>query len=328
MKINKHLTFSWGHIIAFVAIIIISYFSFLGLTYLTDGQFVLTGIGVVVIDAALIGVFIGAQSLKATTKKFQQRIVLERILVFVAPFVLVAAMYPACHFWTVFHNRTEIEDNFKDAVTGPRLMFEAYEEYCDNRLDSYSSLVNANPRISQVNKDNQILSLRLQLKDQNYEQLKSEVLDWVDNKAGKATVWNVFLIANIQSINNAITEWNSDLVDFSKCRLANESTDVLPFDSDSESLNSITSKLDKIKEIYKKKGSITMTALLMVLFCYLFLMLPYVIQRRNTKSIYHLFYMEDSFSERKQKALKTRKGKSSHSSLSNDEDDEYKSFTM
>ena len=35
----EQLKFSWGHIIAFVAIILISYVTFVGDTYLTDGDF-------------------------------------------------------------------------------------------------------------------------------------------------------------------------------------------------------------------------------------------------------------------------------------------------
>ena len=36
---NEQLKFSWGHIIAFLALIIISYISFVGVTYMTDGDF-------------------------------------------------------------------------------------------------------------------------------------------------------------------------------------------------------------------------------------------------------------------------------------------------
>ena len=36
---NERLQFSWGHIIAFVALIAVSYISFMGITYLTAGNF-------------------------------------------------------------------------------------------------------------------------------------------------------------------------------------------------------------------------------------------------------------------------------------------------
>ena len=75
MAINEKLKFSWGHIIAFVAMIVISYFSFIGLTYLTDGNFIFTGIGVAIIDVVIALTFIGAQIAKGTDHKFRKTIV-------------------------------------------------------------------------------------------------------------------------------------------------------------------------------------------------------------------------------------------------------------
>ena len=54
MAINETLKFSWGHIVAFLAIIFISYMSFMGLTYLTDGDFLIAGVGVAIIDILLL----------------------------------------------------------------------------------------------------------------------------------------------------------------------------------------------------------------------------------------------------------------------------------
>lgn len=354
MAINEHLRFSWGHIIAFVAIILIGYFSFLGLTYLTDGNFMVVGISVAVILILLLAFFIGAQALKATESHFKKKIKFERALVFIAPFALIALIYPACHFWTVFDSRRVIETNFINAVQGPKAMFAEYEAYCEERINSYTSLINNERRTSNGHKANEILSLKLQLIDENYNNLKDDVLSWVDNKAGKATVWNAFLIGNINSINNAIVEWNQSLVEFSEHNLPKEGATVLSFDSDSSSLNKITTRLDEIRNIYGGKTSVTFISIIMMVLSYLFLMLPYVIQRRNTKSTYHLFYNENvgngMMSERGAKSkhkvnhdkknvhddvmidmndeyLDTDPSEKSESSIDED-DDEYGAFTM
>ena len=63
MAINETLKFSWGHIIAFVVLIFISYVSFMGITYLTDGDFLFAGLGVVIINLVLIIFFIIPQIL-------------------------------------------------------------------------------------------------------------------------------------------------------------------------------------------------------------------------------------------------------------------------
>ena len=272
MAINEKLKFSWGHIIAFVAMIVISYFSFLGLTYLTDGNFIFTGIGVVIIDVIIAAAFIGAQVLKGTDHKFKKRVVIERTLVALAPLVLIAMMYPACHFWKVYGHRNQIEDQFYSSVTSIKDMFSSYEAYAEERCNSYAQTVNRGKGI-QVN--------------------KQEAIGWIE-KAKGATVWNVFLIANIKTIKKAIVTWNEQLVSFSEKRMSNEPETVSNFDSDSASLNQIISNLDGIKNEYITKGAPTLNAIIMLLLCYLFLMIPYVIQQRNTKSQYHLFYNENS----------------------------------
>ena len=285
MAINEKLKFSWGHIIAFVAMIVISYFSFLGLTYLTDGNFIFTGIGVVIVDVIIAAAFIGAQVLKGTDHKFKKRVVIERTLVALAPLVLIAMMYPACHFWKVYEHRTQIEDKFYSSVTSIKDMFSSYEAYAEERCNSYAQTVNRG-RGTKLNKQDRILALSLQLKDENYTNLRDEAIGWIE-KAEGATVWNVFLIANIKTIKKAIVTWNEQLVSFSEKRMSNEPETVSNFDSDSASLNQIISNLDGIKNEYSIKGAPTLNAIIMLLLCYLFLMIPYVIQQRNTKSQYN-----------------------------------------
>lgn len=50
----EKLQFSWGHIIAFLALIAVSYLSFVGLTYLTGGNFMWAVACMSVIDIVFI----------------------------------------------------------------------------------------------------------------------------------------------------------------------------------------------------------------------------------------------------------------------------------
>lgn len=312
MDINAKLKFSWGHIIAFVALIAISYFSFLGLTYLSNerfilalsskinswipsatyGDFIIPLVGVVVIDLVIALIFFGAQAMKATDEKFRNRIVIERVCIAVSPIVLFAMMYPAFHFRTVFEHRTRIEEQFHASVSSFKEMFNDYESYADDRCERYDRIV-MNGRGTKVNKQDRILALSLQLKDENYSNLKNEAIAWID-KAKGATVWNVFMIANMRTITSAIVDWHKQLVGFSSKRMSDEPANVKDFDYDSASLNLIMSNLDEIKEVYGIKGILNIYAIIMLLLSYLFLMFPYIIQQRNTKSTYHLFYNENN----------------------------------
>ena len=105
---NEHLKFSWGHIIAFIALITIGYITFMGVTYYTDGDFVSASISMVCVFILLFAVFIGAQFLKATHRKFARRIWIERIIVFSSPIIYRLALIPFSHFWTVQSHDNEI----------------------------------------------------------------------------------------------------------------------------------------------------------------------------------------------------------------------------
>ncbi len=61
---NETLKFSWGHIIAFVALIFISYVTYMGDFYSNGGDFSVAAIRVFIIDIALLTTFIGSQILK------------------------------------------------------------------------------------------------------------------------------------------------------------------------------------------------------------------------------------------------------------------------
>ena len=213
MAINETLKFSWGHIIAFVALIFISYVSFMGITYLTDGDFLYAGLGVLIINLVLIIFFIIPQILKGADEKFSRKIVFERILFFSAPLFFIAVMVPYAHFWTVFHNRSQVETTFSESIKTTKGMFESYEAYANNRIKEYDKKLAQN-KTEIVHRTNEVEALRLQLIADNYDALKESAVKWIDNASG-ATVWNVFMIGNIKKIESAIENWNNSLSEFS-----------------------------------------------------------------------------------------------------------------
>lgn len=290
MAINETLKFSWGHIIAFVALIFISYVSFMGVTYLSDGNFILAGIGVVVVDLLLILFFIVPQILKSTDVKFAKRIVFERILLCLAPIFFIVAMVPYAHFWTVFKNRANIEKTFSESIETSKGMFASYEEYAENRIMAYKDSL-ALGELSAVRQANQVEALRVQLKSENYDNLKTTAVEWIDNTSG-TTVWNVFKIGNIKQIEDAIDGWNGKLSSFSSKKMADEHENVVPFTTTDPSVKTAKSNLSKLRSMYTTIGQPTLLAIGVALLLFALLMFPYIIQRRNTKSTYRLFSNE------------------------------------
>lgn len=326
MAINETLKFSWGHIIAFVALIFISYFSFMGITYLLDGNFLYAGIGVMIIDLILILFFILPQILKGTDEKFRKKIVFERILFFTAPIFFIITMIPYAHFWTVFENRTEVESTFSESIKTTKGMFESYEVYANNRIQEYEKKLKKSKNET-IHRSNEIEALRLQLIADNYEALKKSAIKWIDN-ASNATVWNVFMIGNINKIEEAIDNWNKSLNKFSSKIMTDEPEDVETFSSLDPSVITAKNNLNSLRSVYTTKEPPTIIAIACALLLYFLLSIPYIIQKRNTKSTYRLISSEI------QKHKKTKKSSSSEYesfNISNKEssnEGDYGSFTM
>lgn len=290
MAINETLKFSWGHIIAFVALIIISYLSFMGITYLTNGNFLYAGIGVLIIDVLIILFFIIPQILKGTDEKFRRKIIFERILFFSAPIVFLIAMWPYAHFWNVFENKDKIETTFSESIKTTKGMFESYEEYANSRIKAYD-LKLAHSKINALTRKNKVDALKLQLIDKNYTSLKNSAFEWIDNASG-ATVWNAFMIGNIQKIENALDKWNSILVEFSSKKMIDEESETMAFSSNDESVKLAKEKLSSLRNIYTLSQRSNVTSILIGIVLYILLLFPYIIQSRNTKSTYRIFGSE------------------------------------
>lgn len=286
MAINETLKFTWGHIIAFIAIIFISYVTFMGIAYSKDGNFLEAGVGVIVIDLLLILFFIVPQILKGTDEKFNRKIIFERILVFGAPIAFCLLMRPFAHFWTVFSNRTDIETSFSESIEGAKGMFISYEDYANKRIEEYDNkLSDANTET--IHRNIEVEALRLQLLADNYINLRQSAIKWIDRASG-ATVWNVFMIGNIKTIESALDDWNESLTSFSTNRIQDEVESVVSFSSADESVIGAKQQLGKLKKQYTKTSNPTALALGVGLFMYLLLLFPYVLQSRNTKSLYRL----------------------------------------
>lgn len=334
MAINETLKFSWGHIIAFVALIFISYVSFMGITYLTDGDFLYAGLGVLIINLILIVFFIIPQILKGADEKFSRKIIFERILFFAAPIFFIVAMVPYAHFWTVFENRTEIETTFSESIKTTKGMFDSYEVYANGRIKEYDKKLAQN-KTNAVHRSNKVEALRLQIIADNYDALKELAIQWIDNSSG-ATVWNVFMIGNIKKIEKAIENWNHSLNNFSSKIMSDEPDGVESFSSSDPSVTTAKGNLNSLRSVYTTMGAPTMLSIGIVFLLYILLLFPYIIQSRNTKSTFRLIGSEgDSYTPRPKKQRGTKKNDRPENDMTFSMDDndsssdgDYGSFTM
>ena len=307
---NEQLRFSWGHIIAFVALIIISYITFVGVTYITDGNFAKASVTMVIVDVVLFVFFIGAQMMKATTKKFYKRIWVERFFVFSSPLVFLVCMLPFYHFCTVQSQDDEIASRFADAITTSKQMFSDYDSYSKKRIDNYGHMLDqiiSNRSIQpyefascgftngyeQIQRDNMVKALQLQLISENYDSLKTVATKWIESSSKGASTWNVFLLGNIREIKKAIHEWNAQLAEFSKHKMTNEEfngyNQVSCFADFSGSLAFVDTELESLTDNFTSTAFPSVGSILVSFIFYLVLLLPYFLQDRHTKNLLRLF---------------------------------------
>ncbi len=306
---NKTLKFSWGHIIAFLALIFISYVTYMGSFYSNGGDFSQAAINVFFIDVALLITFIGAQIIKGTDSKFDRSIIIERILILLCPLAFLWSMIPYNHFWNVFSEREQIEQKFSSSIEKSRAMFTDYLSYANERIENYDNGltqiirnkdIEKGPYISagfsgendRLQKENFVETLRLQLLSQNTDSLKNLALNWIDNANQGASVWNAFLIGNIDKISEAIKTWNNTLSSVSEFRMGNESISkqVETFDNNQESYIQAIDGLHSLKSLYKDAKGITLNSILTSFLLFFMLLFPYFLQKRNTRAT-GLYYL-------------------------------------
>lgn|SRR5574344_6265 len=310
---NEQLKFSWGHIIAFLALIIISYISFVGVTYMTDGDFMKASFAMITIDIILFIFFIGAQMMKATERKFSRKIWIERFFVFGSPIAFIIAMLPFFHFGSVHSKNDDIVGHFTEAIESSKQMFSDYDSYSNERIDNYEHMLDrviTNHSIQpnefvacgftsgkeDIQKKNMIKTLRLQLLSQNYDSLKTEACKWIESSSNGASTWNVFLLGNTKEIKTAIHNWNEQLNEFSNNKLTNEEfngfNEVKTFAEISRSLNSVDNGLDSLTSKFTETSFPTLGSIFGAIILFFCLLFPYILQDRHTKSQFRLIGME------------------------------------
>jgi len=288
---NKELRFSFGHILAFLALIFIAYVTFMGITYLTLGNFVIASIGAIVCVLLLATFLLGAQIKKGESNrtKFYKSMKWERALLFASPLVLLLAFYPYNHFWTVLDRDEEIAQDFNTSITQAHGIFDEYEAYANQRMEKLTTSLNK----QKVNVQNRKDELQLLLLSSNYQNLKDDANAWIDNTSNemnvlgafsvnKASVWNVFLFGNLDNISDAIDKWTKQLHSFSNKVLSTESKKVTPFETECEAKLNCIKGLNALKEKYSTIGfRFNWIAVLTMLICLAMLLCPYFIQERN-----------------------------------------------
>lgn len=314
---NERLKFSWGHILAFLALIFIAYVTFMGITYFTLGNFIVAGIGALVCVIFLALFLLGAQIKKGTSTKFYKSIIWERFFILLSPIVLLLTFYPYNHFWSVLEKEAEIVKDFNTTISNVHGIFDEYEAYASQRLEKLSTNTS---NFSKEEQENRIDELKLLLLSKNYDKFKSEANSWIDKASKNSTVWNVFLLGNVDNVALAIEKWTNNLNFVSAKYLACENYNVQNFDKECTAKQAAIKGLADLKDKYSNTiWQFNILALVTMSICFLMLLCPYFIQERNAANCEHFwdfgilsnFYdkNDDTQTNDRKKYTSMRKGK-------------------
>ena len=296
---NEKLKFAYGIVLAIISLIIITYIVFVGMLYLMGGKMLPTLLltGAIVLLSTIL--CIGLLRLKGVDRHFEHYIKWECVLLPLLIVLCLVAMVPFTHFFTIHKQEKKITSEFTALLDESKQMLNEYSDYAKERKRLY--VVNlrrakSNPRkIIGDNKfykkvpfdiviDNlpQIMEMQLCIGE---DSLRQGANAWLDNAREGVTVWNVFLLGNINKIREAIELWHGQMEESSKHIFPGEKADkgkTLTFTS--THIQEIRQHLNNIDAISTKLKFPGPRALLAGLVCMSLLFLPYYLQKRHTRS--------------------------------------------
>ena len=278
------LKFSFGHIIAFLALLGITYINFTSVAYYTKGRYLVAGIVAIGIMFLLLFLLLRLQLLKGADERFERKIKHERASLVLLTLACIASFVVFSHFWTVKSREDSIKTSFVQATQTSRQLINNYEKYSNDRIDRYSTIVDSVYSGSDSITRNVLKKgLQLQLFHPQYQTLKADISHWLDKTDSSFSVWNVFLIGNIENVTFGMLSWNSMMENMSHHNMNDEPSNQAHFSNQSE-LDASINKLNEVRRFYSST-SFPMPLAWISGLSFLLLYLPWLIQKRNNKSM-------------------------------------------
>lgn len=306
---GERIKFAFGHVIAFVALIYMCYITFMSLVYFggfnVKGALVAVGIFFIVILWLLMYI----QALKCKDRHFKKSIWVERVGVAVLCVVVILSYIPFQNFWSVHCRSKKIENSFQETVSKIREMLVSYDSYAQERIDDYGQTVadkyGKKSRLARTMEN----GLEMQLRPEAYWQLRSEADEWLNTASDSSavSVWNAFLLGNINKMDTIVSRWHEQLVAMSEHKMKDESWETSSFDPQNVAFNAVRGDIRSTLDLYRD-NSFTPIALLAAIPA-LFLFLPYFIQHRHPKSTYSLCGRSKTYLESNHPSIEDRESK-------------------
>lgn len=286
--INDKLQFSFGHILAFLSLMFLGYICFMGVCY-RFSDFVIAGIAAASIVLLLLFVALLLQSLKASSRNFEDNRNRERAVFGLLVVCCIAAFIPFSHFWAVNSQSSQIKDEFREIVSSPKEMFSEYDRLTDERIAALDKVCDSLQTLETdgvIKYDSYRAALRLQLRPDSYERLKNQSLEWIRKASEGCSPWNIFLLGNVSELKSFIGNWNNELRGrYSHTMSLEPASGPLAVKPFPDMRKTSGEKISSLSLRYTSAGlSFGAPALALWLLCSVLLFLPWFLQKRHSRS--------------------------------------------
>ena len=281
--------FSLADVLSVLAAMTFGFVCFLSINFLTLGDTTSAAIIAFIIAFILGGLALGAKLLKRTRKNFKTSLFFELFFLLCFSAVAFILVLPFSHFFSVYDKKEEIQEKLLNNFTVSDNIYTKYEDYANNRIELYESLLKAAVEAEQGNPDefkkydfepgidintqveNKMFTLKAKLYPPNYMELKNNFISWLSESKGKIEIWSPIAIINVlNTVKSEINSKNDQLQELSKFRAKEELCNDFSFPI----------FLEDVSKTFSTLGSSTPLSILFAVVLYILILFSYFITSR------------------------------------------------
>lgn len=270
------IKFNLGWILSIAAAVVLAAMGFLSFFYSTGGNLVVPIIVAVCMLALPIVVNMFIVPAKECNRPFyfHQEAVKEASLLAVIIVLLLVSLFLVNHFFTVNSRTQHISKAIADQRNDYNAMFDSYQSYCDQRVETYRGLLIANHA---DDPDVYVNNLKTAI---TYPKGDTQEIYGTDNKRW----WNLpSELGNVNTVSSELEKAHQALTE------RDHNPDAPDFDARNDDGRWWTYEIKKADDINamftERKGLISnLWTVLSVLIGYLLIMLPYLAAERDSRS--------------------------------------------
>lgn len=291
--------FTLADIIGFITAIVFGVVCYFSCNFLPLGD---TNIALTVAIAIALALWLLSFILRLlkerTSRRFKTGIIAEGLCLFLFAVVAFFSLIVFSHFFTVYLHKKDISSRMIENIDQAENMFAAYDEYANDRIESYekdlntaingqnanlngltkmgfkTDTVSAGPYRAQMKRKMDMI--RGTLFPAEYTSLKTSATDWLTRVKKDVELWNpVRLVNDVNMIDAEIIRWKEELKKYSSVSDKMEGEDVEAFE--------YAISFDDVTSLFETRSLPPVLGIVLAIVAFLCLLFSYFITRRHPR---------------------------------------------